>query len=242
VVCRTGEVVRLVRQGERVTGAELSGGEVLSAELVVLAAGAWSGRLVDLRGRASATGQVLAYISLTADEQSALESKPTILNMSTGMFIIPPRDRLLKVARHAYGYVNPVRIANPDREDEEIVVSLPRTQLDEPGQGIPREGEEACRKALREMIPSLEDRPFVKTRICWYTDTFVPSTVPHDPIHSTNILPVKTLRKLPDSLSSALRRPLPRDRRQRPRLQVSTRDRREDRRFHRGKHAGGVPR
>ncbi|KAL1958238.1 hypothetical protein VTO42DRAFT_4746 [Malbranchea cinnamomea] len=172
---RTGDVKRLISVPERnsqrrkITGVELLDGSTVTADLVILATGAWTGRLVDLRGRASATGQVLAYISITDEEQEKLKDMPTVLNFSSGMFIIPPRNNLLKIARHAYGYRNPIQVPNPVPEQggpRTIEVSIP-----ENGVPIPPEGERACRKALREMLPAFADRPFVKTRVCWYTDT-----------------------------------------------------------------------
>ncbi|KAK5144159.1 hypothetical protein LTR04_001659 [Oleoguttula sp. CCFEE 6159] len=168
---RKAEAKSLLYSGNKVIGVELVDGGKILADLTVVATGAWSGKLVDLRGIASATGQVLAYLDITQEEQDRLGKIPVLLNMSTGMFVIPPRDRVLKVARHAYGYSNPTRVPHPEKHGESMVVSLPRTKVDEPEQWIPKEGELACRKALREMIPSLGDRPFSYTRICWYTDT-----------------------------------------------------------------------
>jgi sarcosine oxidase/L-pipecolate oxidase len=165
------EVQQLVKVGRKVTGVWLQDGSVLSADLVILATGAWTGKLVDLRGRATATGQVLMYLDLTEAEQEKLGKMPVLLNMSSGLFIIPPAHRVLKVARHAYGYANPTSIPNPDGSGEMITVSLPRTALDDPSQWVPREGEDDCRRALREMIPSLGDRAFRSSKICWYTDT-----------------------------------------------------------------------
>lgn len=172
-----GEAAHLLRDGTRVCGAKLKDGRALTADLVILATGAWTGSLVDLRGRATATGQVLAYLKLTDSEQERLRAMPVLLNMSTGC-IIPPKNGILKVARHAYGYTNSIEIHNPDKltsdddgKEETITVSLPRTRHDDPHQGIPPEGEAACRAALAEMIPWLSTRPFSHTRICWYTDT-----------------------------------------------------------------------
>jgi sarcosine oxidase/L-pipecolate oxidase len=148
----------------------VKGGGVRRAELVIVATGAWTGGLVDLRGRATATGQALVYLDLTAEEQEELGKMPVLLNVSTGIFIIPPSNRVLKVGRHAYGYSNPTKIPHPTGEGL-VEVSLPRTAVDDPGQWVPREAEEDCRAGLREMIPSLADRPFTKSRICWYSDT-----------------------------------------------------------------------
>lgn len=150
----------------------------VTADLVILATGAWTGKLVDLRGIVEATGQVLAYINITDEEQAQLAHMPTILSFSTGMFIIPPRKNLLKIARHAYGYLNPEDVqvwcspsssssSSSSSSPQSMRISLPALDL-----SIPAEGEMACRKALREMLPTLADRPFAKTRICWYSDTY----------------------------------------------------------------------
>ncbi|EZF11180.1 hypothetical protein H100_07702 [Trichophyton rubrum MR850] len=174
----TGRVTFLSGQAERliidhsnnnqnqVTGVELSDGNRISADLVVLATGAWTGKLVDLRGRAEATGHPLAYLPLTDEEQRQLNDMPTVLNLSTGMFIIPPRNNELKIGRHGYGYRNPVRINHPTASSAPVEVSLPLH-----GTSVPLEGQLAARAALREMLPALADRPFSKTRVCWYTDT-----------------------------------------------------------------------
>lgn len=163
----------------RVVGAVLEDGEVVRADLTIVAAGAWSGALVDLRGRAEARGQVLAYVSVTEEERKRLKDMPVLLNLSTGMFAIPPVDNTsaspahperrtanwaVKVARHAFGYANPTTVAP---EGEDIVTSLPAKKFSP----IPAEGEEACRSFLQKTIPWLGDRPFDSTRICWYTDT-----------------------------------------------------------------------
>lgn len=149
-----GEAQSLLKADKKVTGVKLQDGSTVEAELVVLATGAWTGKLVDFRGRAQATGQVLVYLNLTAGEQEKLGKMPVLFNMSTGLFIIPPQNRVLKIARHAYGYSNPVQIQNPDlEEDEMITVSLPRTSWEDKNQWVPKEGEDACREALREMVP-----------------------------------------------------------------------------------------
>ncbi|KAF7592512.1 hypothetical protein BBP40_012802 [Aspergillus hancockii] len=166
---RTGSVKNLVYADgpeRKVTGVALEDGPSLTADLVVLATGAWTGKLVDLRGRATSTGQAVAFLRISDEEQRRLENMPTILNFATGFFIIPPRKNLLKIARHAYGYVNPKQVPVPGPEGATMEVSLPET-----GVPLPLEGEEALRKALGQLLPSLADRPFIDTRVCWYTDT-----------------------------------------------------------------------
>jgi sarcosine oxidase/L-pipecolate oxidase len=149
----------------RCTGAVLEDGSRLIADFVILAAGAWTPTLIDLKGRAIATGQTLAYLELSDEEERRLAPRPTIFNMSIGMFIIPPRGKELKVARHGYGYRNLKNVSfAEDCPPEEV--SMPEVGLQ-----IPVEAEQLCRKALVEMIPELSDREFSRTRICWYCDT-----------------------------------------------------------------------
>jgi sarcosine oxidase / L-pipecolate oxidase len=180
----TGEAISLLTSPckTKVLGAKLKDSSTLYADLVILAAGAWTPSLIDLRGRATATGQVLCYLPLSPSEQERLGKMPVLLNMSSGMFIIPPRNRVLKVARHSYGYSNPVSIPHPlsstpapakeeQEEEERITVSIPRTAWDDASLSVPPDGQAACRAALREMIPELADRPFSRGKVCWYTDT-----------------------------------------------------------------------
>ncbi|PLB53013.1 fructosyl amino acid oxidasesarcosine oxidase [Aspergillus steynii IBT 23096] len=151
----------------KVTGVTLADGTSITADLVILATGAWTSKLVDLRGRAVATGQAIAYMRISDEEQKLLENMPTILNFSTGMFIIPPRNNLLKIARHAYGYQNPTTVPVPGSQGTATMdVSLP-----ESGVPVPREGQDAFRFALKQLLPTFGERPFTTTRVCWYTDT-----------------------------------------------------------------------
>ncbi|KAF2111798.1 FAD dependent oxidoreductase [Lophiotrema nucula] len=158
-----------------VNGVSLQDGGKLEAELVILAAGAWTPSLLDLRGLCKSTGQILVYLPITDAEQTRLQSSPTILNMSTGMFMIPPSRNLLKIARHGHGYTNPTTIPHPESSDpdERITVSLPYTAINDPTQAVPEEGLQTCRSFLSDIHPSLSvpSRPFTKSRICWYTDT-----------------------------------------------------------------------
>lgn len=179
----SGTVERLETEGERVTGVRLKDGSSLNAEFVIIAAGAWTPSLIDLTGQAVATGQVLAYMDITQEEQEKLGKGPVLMSMTKGTFIIPPRNRVLKIGRHAYGYQNPVKVSTalvvPRGEEGssaavgDIIVSQPYTQLNDPNLWIPAEGEAGLREGLRAMIPwpALKDRPWSNSRLCWYTDT-----------------------------------------------------------------------
>jgi sarcosine oxidase / L-pipecolate oxidase len=102
---------------------------------------------------------------------------PILLNLTTGLFIIPPTNRVLKIARHAYGYLNPATGSSPlpcsPTAPAPQVVSQPLTHLTVPSLSIPKEGADDLRRAVCEMVPlpGLAERPFTKTRLCWYSDT-----------------------------------------------------------------------
>lgn len=159
------------RRTPQVRGVKLAeDGSELQADLTVLATGAWTPGLIDLSRRAVATGQVVAYIDLTDEEQAALKGRPTLLNLSTGYFIITPANKTLKVARHSYGYLNPAATS----PSASTFISAPATHLTSPpAQSIPPADEAALRAAMLEMVPlpGLRDRPFRETKLCWYTDT-----------------------------------------------------------------------
>ncbi|EEU46905.1 uncharacterized protein NECHADRAFT_67391 [Fusarium vanettenii 77-13-4] len=173
-----GKVTELVTEGDRVVGAKLSDSKVLNAEVVMVAAGAWSGSLVDLRGRTEATGHAVVYMDITADEQKALDNYPVVLNLSTGLFVIPPRNQVLKIARHTFGYINPVKITkalppSPTDKREPFIASQPYTARNDASNPLPTEADRDLRRALKDLTPvrGLENRPWKEARICWYSDT-----------------------------------------------------------------------
>lgn len=174
-------VERLVVDGKKVTGAKLKDGTTLSAELVVVAAGAWSPSLVDMRAQAVATGQALAYTDISDHEQARLANVPVLMNMTQSTFMITPSNNVLKIGRHGYGYLNPRKISSalvvPKKQGDspfpDITVSQPYTHLDDSKLWVPAEAERDLRQGLRNMVPwpELRDRPWTHSRICWYTDT-----------------------------------------------------------------------
>ncbi|KAK6340866.1 hypothetical protein TWF696_009182 [Orbilia brochopaga] len=163
---QTLRIVDTVSDNARVDGVVLANGEVLTADLTILAAGAWTPMLQPgLAGAAMATAQVMAYVPVSPAEEAALADIPVTLNLSTGVFVFPARNGEVKVARHAYGYVNKVQTTVGAGGDEGVV-SRPVT-----GCGIPKTDEEVLKTALAEMVPAVGGRAFSRTRLCWYTDT-----------------------------------------------------------------------
>ena len=160
------------------TTSPISDPQTISADLTIAATGAWTPSLIDLHGRATATGQVLAYLPITPAEQAAYGSRPTHMNFSRGMFVIPPADNVLKIARHGWGYTSTRKCSVPvlDRERQQMVFKERHISVPDYFSPIPLEAHDALRKALDDLCPDLEinrdsRREFTKTRICWYCDT-----------------------------------------------------------------------
>ncbi|KAK8195031.1 sarcosine oxidase [Phyllosticta capitalensis] len=173
-----------------IRGALLNDGRHLSAEFTILAAGAWTAALLDLRGIAQSNAQIVSYITISEREQRALEKMPTALNLTTGLFVISPSAKHIKLARHGHGYTNPTTIPHPELPLEEayhnpINVSLPRTHLTDPPlpDYLPAEATADLRKLCTDLYPPgaaphdktfsplpIAQRPFAGTRLCYYTD------------------------------------------------------------------------
>lgn len=171
-------VTELVTEGKRVVGAKLASGSVLHADLVVVAAGAWTGALIDVRGRIEATGHVIGYVDITQEELDTLSKQPVVLNLTSGLFIIPPQDKVLKVARHSFGYLNPITVpralpVSPAVPRAPIVASLPMTSRSGGPGRLPSEADIELRRGFQDLVPleGLEGRPWKETRLCWYADT-----------------------------------------------------------------------
>ncbi|KAK8164910.1 FAD dependent oxidoreductase [Phyllosticta citrichinensis] len=175
---------------KKVRGALLDDGRCLSADFTILATGAWTPALLDLRGIARSVAQTVGYITISDSETRALEKMPTALNLETGLFVISPSANHIKLARHGHGYTNPTRIPHPELPLEEayqnpITVSIPRTHLTDPPlpEHLPAEATAALRSLCTSLYPPgaaphdksfsplpIAERPFAGTRMCYYTD------------------------------------------------------------------------
>ncbi|KAF7362211.1 DAO domain-containing protein [Mycena venus] len=163
--------VELIQQGEslKTTGVRCGDGTVFEADLVVLATGSWTGSAFPdlLTGKIyQATGQCIAMIQLTPEEADAYRDCPVVLDVTSGFYMFPPTDQnLVKIAVHAPGYTRSVGEKN---------ISTPRTITSDPETGllIPKANVKELRDGLRKVHPTLAEKPFVATRMCWYNDSF----------------------------------------------------------------------
>ncbi|KAJ6495764.1 FAD dependent oxidoreductase [Mycena vitilis] len=163
-------VVELIQQTQslKTTGVRCSDGQVIEAELVVLATGSWTGSAFpDLpkQNIFQATGQCVAMVQLTEQEALAYKACPVVVDFESGFYIFPPNEQnLVKMAIHSVGYTHSIG---------ERKISTPRTITTDPETGllIPKANVKELRDGLRMVYPSLADKPFVATRMCWYNDS-----------------------------------------------------------------------
>ncbi|OAA54077.1 FAD dependent oxidoreductase [Niveomyces insectorum RCEF 264] len=157
-------------------GVRLEDGRLLTADTVLVAAGAWSNSLVDLEGLAYSSAIEVAWVKVTPDEAERWKAMSITTNLSTGFNIFPPYNGEIKMLRRSPGYCNTISMPHPEAEasaagSSSVRISYPRTTVSHPADGFPRDAERALRDNLRELMPSLADRPFCRTKLCWLSQT-----------------------------------------------------------------------
>ncbi|PLN79898.1 FAD dependent oxidoreductase [Aspergillus taichungensis] len=186
------------KRKRKIQAVQTAAGTTVSANTIILATGAWTPYLLDMSGRSISTGQPVAFIQLTAEEAADMQDgrTPVMIDLSTGWFAFPPTPgtNLLKMARHGYGYevIRSVPLshspsssssssssspsASPgtrnEMRNESSTFSAPRlTPFSSETTPLPKDAEQALRAGLALFLPRFKDRPFIRQRLCWYTDT-----------------------------------------------------------------------
>jgi glycine/D-amino acid oxidase-like deaminating enzyme len=142
----------LLEEGGRVTGVREASGTVRRAGEVVVAAGAWTGKLLGLTPAIRATGHPVFHLRPANPALFEAERFPTFTAdvARTGYYGFPRnRDGVVKVANHGVG----TRI-DPD---------APR--------GVTETHRAELRAFLAGTFPALLDAEVVYTRLCLYADT-----------------------------------------------------------------------
>ncbi|KAI1630168.1 FAD dependent oxidoreductase [Exophiala viscosa] len=164
--------------GKKVLGVNVAQGSPIHASRVILATGAWTARyLDDLDYHITGSAQPLGFIQLTPEEGRRLANIPVSINTTSGVFLFPPSpgDNLLKVAYHGHGFEIETSAAHGDTGKDGVnlrVISVPQRDANNAASKFfPEDADKYLRAGLRQLIPSIADRPWVKTRLCWYTET-----------------------------------------------------------------------
>ncbi|KAL1964461.1 hypothetical protein VTN77DRAFT_6887 [Rasamsonia byssochlamydoides] len=164
-----GTVLSLKTAGSRVLGVNVASGPPLLCSKVILATGAWTNRFLDLTHAISSSAQPIGFIQLTPEEAASISQMPVLINMTSGFFIFPPTPdtHILKVACHSHGFETRVTVDGTDR-----VISSPKRDSNNAASSfLPEEADAALRHGLRQVVPQFAEKPWMKRRLCWYTDT-----------------------------------------------------------------------
>jgi len=153
-----------------VEGVVLENGCKIIAERVVVSTGPWSSRLVNLNQEMHANAVQAVYFKLTQEEYEHYKDISCHTNIKTGLNIYPPIGGLLKVVRRQTGLRNTTILKDPEDPTKFYKASYPLTKLDDSIQTVPFAMEQSIRDELREIFPTLVDRPFFNTRFCWYVN------------------------------------------------------------------------
>ncbi|MFN8591956.1 MAG: FAD-dependent oxidoreductase [Thermomicrobiales bacterium] len=155
VVLRTGARVATVTKSGDAVAIRIDSGATLTADLTVIAAGAWTPVLLpELSGVMRPVGQPVFHLRPAQPERFA---PPHFLvfgadSARTGWYGFPlhPRAGVVKIANHGPG-----RVVHPEADRREVLPA----------------DESRLRAFLAESLPDLADAPIVATRCCLYCDT-----------------------------------------------------------------------
>lgn len=160
-----GYVRQLVFDAGECKGVIAADGTRHEADMVILAAGAWTPSLLDADNQLTAKGHAVAYIQLSPTETKHYSAMPIMDNLELGYFFPPQEDGIFKMAHSQF-------ITNTQTDTNSgITTSIPHTFIQTPADGLPLEIEATMRRNLRRVLPELADRPFCYTRLCWDADT-----------------------------------------------------------------------
>jgi sarcosine oxidase/L-pipecolate oxidase len=164
-----GTVQSLLIRNSRIEGVKVALVPPVLGRKVILATGAWTNGFLDLTYAMSSSAQPVGFIPLTPEEARSVASMPTLINMTTGFFVFPPfpGTNTLKVARHTHRYESTIAVQGTDR-----TISAPKRDSNNAASSfIPDSADSAFRQFLEQILPQFAKKPWIRRRLCWYTDT-----------------------------------------------------------------------
>ncbi|KAG8733045.1 hypothetical protein FRC11_009047 [Ceratobasidium sp. 423] len=157
--------------------------EVLAADVIVLATGAWTSSLFPdesfgLAKLMQATGHTSLTVQLTPEEYKLYKDVPTLFDKETDLYTMPPTPSgLLKWGIHHRGAVSAHGVSVPrtglSKDNTSPLEPTARIGVDGAGAScaVPKRMLKPMRDAMKRLYPDIADRDFASSRICWYADT-----------------------------------------------------------------------
>jgi sarcosine oxidase / L-pipecolate oxidase len=159
----------IIDDKSKVVGVNVVAGPSIYASKVILATGAWTSRYLDLDHTIIGSAQPLGFIQLMPEEAKKLAEVPVTISKTTGVFFFPPGpENVLKVAYHGHGF----EVEVPCDSGGSRIISAPQRDANNASSTyLPRDADQYLRDGLRQFLPRLADRPWMRGRLCWYTET-----------------------------------------------------------------------
>lgn len=171
----------------------MTSGRVYKADLTIVALGACAASVLPSIGEyQKALGVPVVHVQVTPKEAKQLHGIPVTYARDLGFFFEPdPKTGLIKLCPATGGYTNLVGdVSVPPERPEDYQIT-------------PEDDERRLRQLLRDTLPALAERPFVRKGFCWFMETidhdyiidFVPGVegllaVSGDSGHGFKMLPV----------------------------------------------------
>ncbi|KAK0486148.1 FAD dependent oxidoreductase [Armillaria novae-zelandiae] len=159
-------VSELLKEDDKTVGVQCTDGSSFRSKYTIVATGAWTPSTfpaLNLQDKFVATGQCVTMVQLTPEEANIYRDIPVVLDFDSGFYCFPPSaENILKMAIHSRGYTY-----------TKDAISTPRTVISdgEDGLRIPKTDLNELRIRFKEVFPVLANKPLLRTRLCWYTDT-----------------------------------------------------------------------
>ncbi|KIY45893.1 FAD dependent oxidoreductase [Fistulina hepatica ATCC 64428] len=160
----------LAEDGKVCLGVCTEDGTKWYADRVVLAAGAWSPALVDLKEQCVSKAWGYAHMQLTPEEASQYAGCPVVYNEDLGFFFEPNEHGVVKVCDEFPGFTR-YKLHQPFGAPAPTMVSVPRSHARHPTDTYPDVSEVTISKAVSVFLPRFEDKDLFNRALCWCTDT-----------------------------------------------------------------------
>lgn len=147
---------------------EVESGEILTADKILVAAGAATGFLIDLKDQIRALGLFITHIQLTPEEYNKYKNMPIFFSAEYGYFFPPDAENHhLKIALTFSDAENMIQ----DPFNKERLSSLPRYKEQYQGDTFPKKGEYHVRRLLKKVVPELRNHELFNSKTCWVSDS-----------------------------------------------------------------------
>jgi glycine/D-amino acid oxidase-like deaminating enzyme len=156
VAFHQGDVTGILKSGNRYTGIVTNDGQAFYGSKVILAGGAWSDELIDLKGQVTAVSYGIVQIQLTDEERKELSSLPILVTLGHGDWFPPNSKGIMKGCNIQVAFTN---IGKGNQ-------SIPRDPVSHPTDVLPIDYRRLTRQFLKEFLPpDVANREFLSSKV-----------------------------------------------------------------------------